>query len=169
MREKMQASTRAEIIAKALGQAYREAEESLFETSKWLQILIDCAEDYALFFIDADLKISSWNPGVLKILGYPEDEFVGRPFEELFVDAERAAGIPALEQKSALDTGRALDRRWHRRADGSLIYVTGNLIPLKRDDKLIGYAKIMRDDTYTNQLEEEIAALRKAIEPGIRV
>ena len=81
----------------------QELEQELFHH------LIDGLKDYAIFMITSEGKLGTWNPGVKRILGYDEDEFVGKPFDIIFTSQDRKLGIPEAELASAKKNGRAED------------------------------------------------------------
>ena len=133
------------------------------------RLLIDNLEDLAVFLIDPEGRIASWNPGVERNLGYSEAEFLGRDIAILFTPEDTAAGTPVEERATARQDGRAPDRRWHMRKDGTRLFVDGVLVALKQPgDGLIGYAKIMRDITAQHRaqvrLEDSERRLRLATE-----
>ena len=82
-------------------------------------LLEESLTDYAVFSIDREGLVTSWNPGVEQVLGYPPTEFVGLPFEALFTREDRALARPAEELARAAATGRSDDKRFHVRRDGS--------------------------------------------------
>jgi PAS domain S-box-containing protein len=73
--------------------------------------LIDSLEEYAVFMIDPTGTITSWNPGVERVLGYSQTDFVGLPFATLFTPEDRADGRPAEELQRAAATGRSDHKR----------------------------------------------------------
>lgn len=119
--------------------------------------LIDGLKDYAIFMITPDGKLGTWNPGVERILGYEEKEFIDQPFSMIFTEEDAAQGIPKFELDGAKTKGRAEDERWHKRKDGSTFWDSG-LVTLIKDSqgKLKGYAKIMRNQTGKKKFEEEL-------------
>lgn len=118
--------------------------------------LIENLEDYAVFLIDASGRIASWNTGVERCLGYKESEFIGQPVDIVFVEEDIAAGVPAREMERAAAQRKAPDNRWHRRKDGSRLYVEGIMMSLRSPEgELLGYTKIMRDATAERVAEQE--------------
>jgi PAS domain S-box-containing protein len=165
MRGKFGASSRGQIIAMALSAAYKQAEREIRIAHDWIRIMVDCAEDYAIFLIGPNEKIKSWNPGVLKVLGFEREEFIGLPFENLFTAGDRAGGAPEMEINGALENGRSLDQRWHMRRDNSRVFVSGVLVALRDEDGSVrGFAKIMKDETYLKHVEDELQQMRDKLE-----
>jgi two-component system cell cycle sensor histidine kinase/response regulator CckA len=112
-------------------------------------LLIHDLRDYAVFTISLEGRITSWNIGVQRILGYTEHEFLDQSFSTLFASDDVAAGIPVAELKRASLTGHSADKRWLLRRDGVRLYIEGTLTALKDrySEKITGYLKVMRDDT----------------------
>jgi PAS domain S-box-containing protein len=117
--------------------------------------LVESATDFAIFTIDADGLITSWNIGSERVIGYSESEILSTTADVIFTQEDRAAGAPELERAKALREGRADDERWHLRKDGSVFWGSGLLMPLRRGG---GFLKIMRDRT-----EQHLAQARLAV------
>ena len=113
--------------------------------------------DFAIFLTDVDGCIVSWNPGVERILGYREEEWLGRAIELIFTAEDRAKGIHQEEMTKAAREGRSPDTRWHLRKGGDRIYVEGSMVAL-RDEAggLLGFSKVMRDITERKREAEEL-------------
>lgn len=113
--------------------------------AKLYDLLIQELEEFAVFLVNLNGRITSWNPGVERFLGYVEAEFVGRPVSDIFTPEDRAARVPEREMENARDTGRAADMRWHLRNDQSRVFVEGVFIAI-RDEAgvLVGFAKMAR-------------------------
>ena len=127
-------------------------------TNELVHHLLEEIKDYAIFMIDLEGKIVTWNPGVQRLLGYSEDSFIAQPFANLFTEADRQVNIPEAELKNALEKGRAEDERWHQKKDGSVFWASGLVTVIKNEQGFsTGFAKIMRDQTQKKQFEEEIA------------
>lgn len=112
---------------------------------------------YAAFTLDADGVIDSWNAGVHELLGYAEDEFVGRHGSMIFTLEDRAQGAFDAELDGARERGEATDDRWHLRKDGSRLWVNG-IMRCVRDEAgaVVGYLKIMRDQTEKRAIDERL-------------
>ncbi len=145
---------------KRVEQALREAEENL-------RLMVESIKDFAIFTIDRDGSVVSWNSGAEQLFGYSEAEILGQKHRGAL-----PAGGPRRERaragdRSAAATGRATDERWHIRKDGSRFFASGVLAPIfDADSKLRGFTKIARDITQRKVAEEAVreAAVRlKAI------
>ncbi len=124
------------------------------------RLLIDAAIGYAIFVIDTDHKIVGWNKGASRLLGYEQEEILGKDFSIIFTPEDIAAGADKLEIQEAATSGQAEDERWHVKKDGTRFYVSGFLFPLRDEaERIEGFAKIMRDFTERRLAED---ALRRA-------
>ncbi|XDF33554.1 PAS domain S-box protein [Paracidovorax avenae] len=146
----------------------KRAENALRESTERLRLVIENAVEYAIFSTDLDRRITTWNSGAERILGYSENEAVGQLADMIFTPEDRAAGAPLSETSTALATGGALDDRLHQRKDGSRFWASGALMPMHDGaDTVVGFVKILRDqsDQRASQqaLEQSRADLLKAL------
>ena len=119
-------------------------------------VIAENVRDYAIFAQDSNGLILSWNLGVGVVLGYDEDEFVGRHVSVIFTAEDIENGVVDDQMREAAIKGSAKDRKWHVRRDGSRFWANGLLMPLwAGNDKLKGYARILRDDTEQKLFEDE--------------
>lgn len=133
------------------------AEVALREFEDHLKLITESFRDFAIFTLDIDGFVKTWNPGAEMIFRYNEEEMLGKDGRLLFVPEDRASGAPEYEMETARTKGRAADERWHLRKDGSRFYASGIMAPLRDvDGELIGYAKIARDLTQQKQAQEEL-------------
>lgn len=142
----------------------RLATDSLHQSQERYRLLVENAIEYAIFTMDVEGRIITWNPGAERILGWTEEEAKGRSGEIIFTDTDKAQGRFQKELKGAMKNEAANDERWHRRKDGSKFWATGMMYPLRahpdhdgtgdeNDGKLHGFAKLLRDDTERRQAE----------------
>jgi PAS domain S-box-containing protein len=111
-------------------------------------LILENLTEYAIFMLDKHGQILSWNPGVEHILGYTEKEFLGRDVAMIFTPEDIQAGADRAELQTAESSGRAEDKRWHLRKDGSRFWANGLVVSLLSPaGALRGFAKILRDDT----------------------
>lgn len=113
-----------------------------------LQLLIDSVIDYAIYMLDADGHVVSWNTGAQRLKGYTSAEIVGHHFERFYTPEDRAAGVPKIALQTARDTGRFHAEGWRVRKDGSRFWASV-VIDAIRDPTghLVGFAKVTRDIT----------------------
>ena len=126
------------------------------------RLLVDRVQDYAIFALDPDGHILTWNTGAERLKGYAADEIVGKHFSMFYPPEDAAAGKPRALLEAAREEGRVEDEGWRLRKDGSRFW--GNvLITALRDDsgRLVGFAKVTRDLTDRREAEE---ALRESEE-----
>lgn len=117
---------------------------------------IEDIRDFAIFMTNVEGIITNWNLGAQYILGYSEEEAIGKDAAKFFTPEDRAKEIPRKEMATAATSGRAEDERWHMRRDGSRFWASGVMTPVRDPDgKLIGFSKVMRDMTERNKLTEE--------------
>ncbi|PIL45123.1 hypothetical protein CR105_11720 [Massilia eurypsychrophila] len=125
-----------------------------------IRLILDSTRYYAFIGTDVERNITEWEGGAADILGWSADQALGRSADMIFAPEDRAAGVPQAEAARARDRGRALDRRWHLRRDGSRLYADGVMVPLRDDAaKLRGYAKIFRDATAEKLAAEQLATI----------
>jgi PAS domain S-box-containing protein len=144
--------------AEAASQKAQEHLDSLRENEARLRLLIESVRDYALFTTDADGRITGWNPGAERVLGYTEAEVLGREIALFFTPEEIGDGVPEAELRTALAEGRAEHDRWHVRRDGTRFWSSGIVAPL-RDESVPGFILVLRDVTEQKSAEDERARL----------
>ena len=132
------------------------------------RLLVESVRDYAIFLLDPDGNIISWNAGAERINGYHADEIIGRHFSIFYPAADARRGKPEYELRIATEEGRYEEEGWRVRKDGSLFWASVDITAL-RDEKqrLVGFAKVTRDLTERRQAEEAQLALL-ASERGAR-
>ncbi|MGH7232483.1 MAG: PAS domain S-box protein [Nitrospiraceae bacterium] len=132
-----------------------------------LRLLVENVQNYAVFIMDPEGRIETWNPGAERLLGYQPGEIIGRPFSTIFLAEEVQQSVPEQELKQAAETGQASDDRWAVRKDGSRLRVSGVTIAL-RDSTLHGFGKIMRDHTQWMQAQEQIQRLNEDLKQKVQ-
>ncbi len=133
------------------------------------RLLVESATDFAMFLLDDTGRIKSWNAGAERITGFIESEVIGESVDFIFTPEDRANGVPERELGLAELNGRADDKRWHLRKDGSRFFADGVMTRLIDDSGVPqGFAKILRDATarirYEDNLREAEERLRFATE-----
>ena len=146
----------------------KRSEELLKRTEDRLGLLMDSLTDHAIFSMDIDALVDSWNKGAEIIFGYTQQEIIGRSADILFTPEDREARVPEKERRNARRKGRALDQRWHVRKDGSRFFADGLMLPLYIGDELAGYSKIASDLTDRKRRDEELQRAREELEDRVR-
>jgi two-component system CheB/CheR fusion protein len=136
----------------------KHAEQALQESEERLRLIMDGAEDYAIMTLDSEGFYTAWNTGAQNLFGYSEEEALGQHSEIIFTPEDRAKGEHLKELETARQEGRAADERFHIRKDGTRFYVSGVMMRLHGGNERYSFAKIARDLTERQQMEE---ALRK--------
>ncbi len=133
-------------------------QDALREHEQRFRTLVEQVEGYAIFMTDAQGQATSWNEGVLKVLGFEEDEFIGQDIvPAIFRPEDVESGVAMAELEMAAATGSASDDRWMMRKDGSQFWAAGVTTGLHDDDgKLLGFMKVMRDQTERKRMEDEL-------------
>jgi PAS domain S-box-containing protein len=164
VRAKTHTKSRSEAIARILGAELQGTIREAVQAREDRDVLLEEAEGYAVFSMDEEGIILDWNPGVFRVLGFNEHEFVGQSFNIVFTPDDVEAREPQREMQEAKTRGRCLERRYHVRRDGAQIWVDGTLVALRDEAGMLRrYSKIMRNDSERKSLEEEVQRLRARI------
>ena len=132
------------------------AEAELRRTEARFRMLVDSVQDYAIFMLDTDGHIASWNAGAQRSKGYTADEIVGRHFRVFYPPELQQAGHPEHELELAVREGKYEEEGWRIRKDGSRFWATVTITAVRDDDgELIGFAKVTRDNTERRELLED--------------
>src|SRR3984957_20410801 len=119
--------------------------------------LVDHVKDYAIFLIDPEGRVKSWNKGAEQIKGYTESEIIGQPISIFYTDEDNRLGEPSLNLQRALEQGRYESIGMRKRKDGTVFYANVVFTPIYNDkNTLKGFAKITRDITDQKKAEEDM-------------
>jgi PAS domain S-box-containing protein len=129
------------------------------------RIQIRSLENYAMFMIDPHGTLMTWNVGVEKLFGYSEDEWIGKHGSMIFTPPENAEEVFESEMQKARENGSSTDIRWHMRKDKSEFFAEG-FMNLVKDEagEVIGFAKILSDETARKQLQDSLTESNAALE-----
>jgi len=137
-------------------------EEALRRSEERFRLLVEGVADYAIFMLDANGMVATWNVGAERIKGYTAAQIVGKHFSVFYPDEARASGWPDHELLVATEKGSFVDEGWRVRRDGSMFWANVTITALRDDDgRLIGFAKLTRDLTERRQAEAAEAAGRQ--------
>jgi PAS domain S-box-containing protein len=126
-------------------------------TEKRFQLLVEAVTDYAIYLLDPEGQVISWNAGAERNKGYSAGEILGQHFSRFFTDEDRAAGKPQRALETARRTGHFEDEAWRQRKDGSRFWALAVLQALYSDDgRVIGFAKVTRDMTERRAAQEAL-------------
>ena len=133
------------------------------------RLLVDSVIDYAIFMLDTEGRVVTWNAGAERIKGYRADEIRGRHFSCFYPEEALQAGTPAHQLRVAAAKGRSEDEGWRLRKDGSRFWADV-VITAVRDGagRLRGFSKVTRDLTERRQTQEALAEKTRALEEKTR-
>ncbi|HJW32544.1 MAG TPA: PAS domain S-box protein [Holophagaceae bacterium] len=139
--------------------------DTLREREAGMRLLVEGVKDYAIFMVDPQGCVASWNQGAERTKGYAAEEIIGRPFATFFTAEDRAAGLPEAALAGALAEGRHESEGWRVRKDGSKFFANVVLTPARRPDgSLLGFVKITRDITERRDMLSQLQAHRDELE-----
>lgn len=143
------------------------AHEALRESERQFRLLVDSVTGYALFMLDPNGIVTSWNAGAKRVNGYTADEIAGQHFSRLYTEQDRAAGLPARALQTAAAEGRFEAQGWRVRKNGQRFWASEIIHPvIGESGNLAGFAEVTQD--ITDKRDAEIA-LQKAQEHRGRV
>ena len=142
----------------------RRVESELRESEERYRVLVQGVQDYAIFMLDPEGRIASWNDGARRIKGYEPEEIIGRHFSTFYPAADIASGKPPWELEAAARDGKYEEEGWRIRKDGTSFWANVLITAMRgRDGRLIGFTKVTRD------LTERKAAQERAIADARRI
>ncbi len=143
------------------------------ESDERFRVLVESVRDYAVFLLDPEGHVRTWNAGAALIKGYQRDEIVGQSIQRFYTREDRDSGRPARLLEQATRDGRVEDEGWRVRKDGSRFWADVVITALRNDaGELIGFAKVTRDLTHRQHAEEErrrLDAERIRAEEALRI
>ena len=144
--------------------AKREQERALFDSEQRFRMLVEGVQDYAIYMLDTEGRVTNWNAGAQSIKGYTADEIVGQHFSRFYTEEDRARGEPQFALETALREGK-YEREAHRvRKDGTLFWASVVLDPIfDESGKHVGFAKVTRDITERKAAEQQLEEARAAL------
>jgi PAS domain S-box-containing protein len=138
----------------------KNAEEKLLLSEERLRLLVDRVQDYAIFMLDPEGRVATWNTGAERLKGYKAEDIIGSHFSRFYPKEVAARGWPEEELRRARADGRFEDEGWRVRKDGSLFWANVVITALQDETGVLrGFAKVTRDLTERRQAEESARRL----------
>src|SRR5688572_26123638 len=121
------------------------------------ELLVNAVTDYAIYMLDPDGRIATWNPGARRFKGYEADEIIGEHYSRFFTEDDRKARLPWKALEVAAAEGRFEAEGWRIRKDGQKFWANAVIDPIRDSDgTLIGFAKITRDISAKKEAERQL-------------
>ena len=140
----------------------KRGDDALRESEERFRLLVTGVNDYAIFLLNTDGTVASWNSGAERLKGYRADEIIGQHFSRFYTAEERRAGVPESGLQQAFEQGRWESEGWRVRKDGSRFWANVIITSLRGNDgRHRGFAKVTRDLTERKRNED---ALRGVLE-----
>ncbi len=134
-------------------------EAALLVNEEMLRLLLDGVKDYAIYMVDPEGRVASWNGGAARIKGYSTEEILGKHISIFYPSDEQAEGVPARALQQAMSTGRFEGQGPRIRKDGSTFWAQVIILPIyDPGGQLRGFSKVLHDITERKQAEEKLAA-----------
>jgi PAS domain S-box-containing protein len=135
----------------------RDAQAALRRADLQLRSIVEGIRDYAIYLLDTDGCVATWNPGAERIKGYTADEVLGLHFSRFFTEEEIVRGRPAELLRLAAERGRIEEEAWRVRKDGSRFWADVIVTAIRDENgQLTGYAKVTRDFSDRKRVDEAL-------------
>ncbi|RUY53016.1 PAS domain-containing sensor histidine kinase [Mesorhizobium sp. M7A.F.Ca.CA.001.09.2.1] len=142
----------------------KKAEEEIRKNQEQFQRLVQGVTDYAIYMLDPEGVITSWNSGAERIKGYSADEIIGKHFSQFYTPEDRERGRPQSALEIAAREGRVEREGWRIRKDGTAFWSHVVIDAIRHEDgELLGFAKITRDITERKKAQESLDQAREAL------
>jgi PAS domain S-box-containing protein len=144
------------------------SERSRLESQRTFRLFVEGATGLAFIMLDTTGKIIHWNSGAQRLFGYDEDSALNRYFSFLFTEEDQRKGRPESELRQAMADEKGNDDNWLVRADGTRFWASGAVTAVRdSDNNLIGFAKMVRDNTAQKEANDQLAKLNRTLEERV--
>jgi PAS domain S-box-containing protein len=127
--------------------------------------LVEAVDEYAIFMLDPEGNVVTWNEGARRIKGYDPEDIVGEHFSTFYTEADREAGVPERNLEAAETEERVENEGWRVRRDGTRFWANVVITAIRDEDgSLHGFAKVTRDMTERREREEQLRRERDQTE-----
>ena len=146
----------------------KESKEALWDSEERFHCLVENVKDYAIYMLDIEGRVISWNQGAERINGYRENEIIGEHVSCFYPPEDVASGKPERELKEAAEVGRFEDESYRIRRDGSRFWANGVITALRdKNGRLRGFAKVLRDITESKLAQEALEQAHHNLEKRV--
>jgi PAS domain S-box-containing protein len=142
-----------------------EYQKALLDSEQRFRLLVEAVQDYAIFMLDPEGRVKSWNLGAQRLKGYAASEIIGQHISRFYPEEDIRAAKPQRELEIALREGRVEDEGWRLRKDGSTFWANVVITLLKDPDgNVLGFSKVTRDFTARVQAERALQDSKRKLE-----
>src|SRR6476646_952263 len=141
----------------------QQQQRDLYESERNFRLLVEGVADYALYMLDPDGVVTSWNIGGQRIKGYAPDEIIGQHFSRFYTEVDRTNGKPLRALRIAREQGRYEEEGWRVRKDGTFFWASVIIDTSYEDGQLGGFAKIPRDITERREAQLKLEQMQQQL------
>jgi len=135
---------------------------ALLDAEERLRMMIDSVKDHAIFAMDTEGQVTTWNSGAERVFGYEEVEILGQSSSIVYTPEDHVGGIPGQEMTKAAELGFAESERWHVRKNGSRFFASDVIRPIHDEGGVLkGFTKVARDMTERKLAEQRAVILQQ--------
>lgn len=146
----------------------KRVEAALRESEERFRLLVEGVKDYAIYILDADGRVATWNSGAERLEGYRSEEIIGKPYAVFFLPEDVEKRVPEETLKQAVIEGQVHNEGWRVRKDGSHYWSLGVITALRDEAGVLhGYAKIAHDTTQRKEAEDKVLQLNATLEQRV--
>jgi PAS domain S-box-containing protein len=132
-------------------------QKAVQQSEERFRLLVDSVQDYAIFMLDPQGRVTSWNEGAERIMGFQHEEIVGEAFARFYPEEDQAQGLPTQALQQSATEGRHEQEGWRVRKDGSRLWANAVMTALRDErDSLVGFSVVTRDLTERKRVEEAL-------------
>ncbi|NDQ55627.1 MAG: PAS domain S-box protein [Acidipila sp.] len=143
----------------------KKIEAKLQENEQRCQLMVEGVRDFAIFLLDTDGRVASWNAGAERFKGYTAEEIIGKHFSCFYPQDDIDSGKPAMELRIAAAVGRFEEEGWRIRKDGSKLWEYGIITKLEdKSGRMLGFSKVTQDFTQRKSAAKNLQSLNEDLE-----
>jgi PAS domain S-box-containing protein len=143
--------------------------ETPAHSEELFRLMVEAVRDYAIFALDTEGHVMSWNPGAERIKGYSAQDIIGSHFSRFYTDEDLQSGKPKMELRVAIKEGKYEEEGWRVRKDGSLFWANVLITAIRdKTGTLRGFAKVTRDLTERRAAENRVLQLNAELEQKVK-